>query len=81
MGLLSVPPSRDDPKRQTGAYIALRGRLYQVLGPVTGTALLDVENCDTETRVNLSALDVTSAKLVRAAPALKVPDTIPELTP
>ena len=81
MGLLSTPPSKDDPKRQTGAYLSLRDRLYWVVGPKTGTALLEVENCATLHRSNLSVLDVTSAKLVRAAPELEVPDTIPDLTP
>ena len=75
---LAVPPSHHDPKRQLGAYIELRGRLYYVIGPKIGTALLEVENCTTEHRCNLALLDVMSATLVKAAPALDVPDTVPE---
>ena len=78
MSLLSVPPSRDDPKRQPTAYISHNGRLYWVIGSKPGTALLEVENCVTEFRSHLSVHEVMMAKLEKPAPMLDVPDTIPE---
>lgn len=82
MGLLSTPPSRDDPKRQTGAYLALDGRtLYWVCGSKPGTTLLEVENCATGYRSHLGTLEIMRAELIREAPMLDVPDTIPEQTP
>lgn len=77
MGLLSTPPSRDDPKRQLGAYIELNGRLYWVLGGKPGTALTEVENCANGFRSHLALLDIASARLIKAAPELNVPDTLP----
>lgn len=78
MGLLSVPPTKDDPKRQTGAYVSLQQRLYWVIGSKPGTMLLEVENCLTGFRSHLSVHEVMASALVKPAPVLDVPDTIPE---
>lgn len=77
MGLLSMPP-RSDPKRETGAYIELSGRLYWVLGSRPGSALLKVENCATGGEMHLALNDVMRARLIKPAPELDVPDTIPD---
>lgn len=79
MGLLSTSPSVDDPKRQTGAYLELNGRLYWVRGSKTGTALTEVENCATGYISHLSVLDVARARLIKPAPTLDIPDTIPQV--
>lgn len=78
MGLLSPGPSVEDPKRQYGAYISLNRRLYWVIGGKPGTALLEVENCQTGFRSHLSVQEVVAAQLEKPAPVLDVPDVIPE---
>lgn len=79
MGMLSVPPSRD-PRHQPGAYVSRWGHLYEIIGPVTeGTnkGLIQAVNCRDDATVYLTPVNMGSAKLVRAAPELDVPDTIP----
>lgn len=78
MGLLSTPPSTD-PRSETGAYLELQRRLYWVLGPdKPGDTLIRVEDCRTGDERHLSIMDVKCARLIKAAPVLDVPDTIPE---
>lgn len=79
MGLLSTPLQEGDPKRQTGAYLELNNRLYWVAGAKPGTALLEVENCANGYRSHLALMDVARARLIKPAPTLDVPDTVPEV--
>ena len=55
-------------KRQPGAYLSLRGRLYCVLGPQPCSMLIEVENALTLHRSSLTPMDVTASALVKASP-------------
>lgn len=64
-----------DPKRQPGAYINLDKYLYLVIGEHESSSLLEVENCATLHRSDLSVFDVSRAVLVKRAPVLE--ETVP----
>ena len=77
----SAPVAMPDPRREPGAYITSHSRLFEVIKDERtslGVGRLHVRNCQTLHPLWLTAEEVDASDLVRAAPAVVVPDLSPE---